>query len=372
MTLAWERLAGRSVVLTLTPNPTIDRVVFCRDFRLGTVVRAEREMVIPSGKGVDASLVIHELGGDTVVLGLVAGLQGRLHEDLLDEWGIAHDMVPASGETRMAIVLVDLSADEQSTISAPTLIAREDSLEQLLGRVERHARRSWGLICAGSLPPGLPEDSYAHLVRAARSCGLATLLDTSGTALRLGVRGLPDVLKINVHELQALSNVAWLHNSGLSRSRVCAQRGFAIPGRLPTRIANPLRALILDLLSLEALQEPSSEAKALREWLSDRLGEWASEAIVITLGRQGALAVTTEGAFRVRPPSVPAVNTAGAGDALDAGIMLARSRGAGWPAALALGTAAAASVVMNEGTAICRREQVEEMLSQVRVEVLKD
>jgi 1-phosphofructokinase family hexose kinase len=314
------------MILTLTPNPTIDRVIFCRGFRLGGVVRAERETVVPSGKGVDASLVIHELGGDTLALGLSAGLNGRLHAGLLDEWGIAHDMASASGETRMAIVLVDLAVNEQSTISAPTLTAREDSLERLLDRVERHARRSWGLICGGSLPPGLPEDSYARLIRAARARGLVTLLDTSGTALRLGVRGLPHVLKVNGRELRALDDVPW----------TCELDG-----------------------------DPS----ALGEWLGGRLGEWASEAIVITLGGRGALAATTGGTCRVMPPRVPEVNTAGAGDALGAGILLARSRGQNWPAALALGAAAAASVVMNEGTAICRREQVEELLPHVQVEV---
>jgi tagatose 6-phosphate kinase len=317
--------------LTLTPNPTIDRVIFCRDFRLGTVVRAERETVIPSGKGVDASLVIHALGGHTVVLGLSAGLNGRLHEGLLDEWGIAHDMVPACGETRMAIVLVDLAVNEQSTISAPTLAAREQSLQHLLGRVEGHAERAWGLICAGSLPPGLPGDSYAHLLCGARERGLVTLLDTSGAALRLGVRGRPHILKINLIELQAL--------------------GDHVPA------ADPSSGLPLDVALLS-------------ERLAGRLGDWAREAIVITLGHQGALAVTKEGAYWVHPPQVPVVNTAGAGDALDAGIMLARSRGADWPAALALGTAAAASVVMNEGTAICRKEQVEELMPQVQVDAL--
>ena len=104
--------------------------------------------------------------------------------------------------------------------------------------------------------------------------------------------------------------------------------------------------------------------------MAARLGEWASEAIVVTLGEQGALAVTTGGTWLVRPPVVPVVNTAGAGDALDAGIMMARSKGRGWPAALTMGTAAAASVVMNEGTAICRREQVEELMSRVQVMVL--
>ena len=97
------------------------------------------------------------------------------------------------------------------------------------------------------------------------------------------------------------------------------------------------------------------------------MGEWASEALIVTLGELGALAVTLEGGFHARPPEVRVVNTAGAGDALNGGIMLARSRGDGWSAALALGTVAAASVVMNEGTGVCRREQVEELFPQVQV-----
>ena len=59
--------------------------------------------------------------------------------------------------------------------------------------------------------------------------------------------------------------------------------------------------------------------------------------------------------------------TAGCGDAISGGLMLARSRGQDWPDALALGTAAAASVLTTGGTGICRREQVEELLPQVQV-----
>jgi fructose-1-phosphate kinase PfkB-like protein len=51
--------------------------------------------------------------------------------------------------------------------------------------------------------------------------------------------------------------------------------------------------------------------------------------------------------------------------------MLARSQGADWPAALALGTAAGTSVVMNDGTAICRRKEVEALLPRVRVKELR-
>lgn len=313
------------MILTLTPNPTIDRTIFVRNFRLGAIVRGERETVAPSGKAVDASLVIHELGGDTVALGLSAGFTGRWHTGLLDEWGIANDFIPALGETRTAVVLVDLAVKDQSTISASTLSATKEHLSQLLALLDIYAEQAWGVIYAGSLPPGLPLDSYAHLVRHARQQGLVTLLDSSGEALRQGVGGLPHVLKVNYEELQMLDPAALA----------------AMPG--------------------------AGEVAELAKRLTGRLNEWASNALIVTLGERGALAVTSEGRYYAHPPQVPVVSTAGAGDALSGGIMLARSRGADWPAALKLGTAAAASVLMNEGTAICRREQVERLVPQVKV-----
>lgn len=322
------------LILTLTPNPTIDRTIFVRNFRLGTVIRAEREVVTPSGKGVDASLVIHELGGTTMAIGLNAGLTGRLLAGMLDERGIPYDFVPAHGETRMAIVLVDLAVGNQSTISAPTLTGTPGHLAQLLERLSCHAEKAWGVICAGSLPPGLPADSYAHLICRARQCGLVTLLDTSGEALRCGVAGQPHILKINQHELRELER-------GVTRAPYAA--------------------------GSEASRLTPGEITALARKLKARLGKWAGEALIITLGEQGALLVSSGGSYHAQPPKVPVVNTAGAGDALNAGLLLKRSAGADWPTALRLGVTAAASVVANEGTAICRRAQVEELLSRVHV-----
>lgn len=307
------------MILTVTPNPTIDRAIFCRQFRLGAVVRAEREVITPCGKGVNAAMAIHELGGDTLAVGLKAGLTGEAHASLLDELGIKHDLVPAEGETRTLIVLVDLAAGQQSSISAPTLRATPEHLAQMTARLAGHAPDAWGLICGGSLPPGLPVDSYAHLVRWGRQQGLVTLLDSSGEPLRHGVAGRPHILKINRRELASLD------------------------------------------------AEAAGDAADLAAKLQGRLGAWASEALVVTLGERGTVAVTREGSYHALPPEVPVTNTAGAGDALGGGLMLAHNRRAGWPAALALGTAAAASVLMNEGTGICRRAQVEELLPRVRV-----
>lgn len=326
------------MILTVTPNPTIDRIVFVRNFRLGAIVRGEREIVTPSGKGVDSSLVIHELGGATLALGLNAGHSGYLLTKMLDDWKIPHDFVPASGETRTAIVLVDEAVNRQSTISAPTLTATEEDFSRLLAQLARHATRTWGVICAGSLPPGLPPDSYAQLIRQARQHELVTLLDTSGEALRQGVAGPPHILKINQQELRQLA-------PGLVRNVHPDTEQGGQQADIPT----------------------TADVVELAQRLIDRLREWASDALIITLGSRGTLAVTTEGCYYARPPEVPVVNTAGAGDALNGGILLARGRGDDWPAALALATAAAASTVMHEGTAICYREEVDELLPQVQV-----
>jgi len=310
-------------ILSVTPNPAIDRVIFVRNFHLGAVVRADRQTVTPCGKGVNASMVIHELGGDTVALGLTAGLTGEQHMRLLDELGVAYSFLPTEGEARMQMVLVDKAAGQQSTISTQSMRASPDDLAQLLGLVDRHAEKSWGLLCGGALPPGLPRDSYAQIIHRAREHRLLTLLDSSGDGLRFGLDGFPHILKINLDEL------AMLDKKAASAIQAGAQNGI--------------------------------------RYLSHRLGDWASDALIITLGANGVLAVTPQAGYAAQALEVPPVNTAGAGDAMAGAIMLSRSRGDGWSKALALGIAAAASVVMTEGTGICHREEVERLVQQVEV-----
>lgn len=314
-------------ILSVTPNPAIDRVVFVRNFRFDAVIRAEREAVTPCGKGVNASMVVHELGGDTLALGLAAGLIGEHHRRLLDELGVPHDFLPARGETRMQTILVDEAIGQQSSIVAQTMCATPAHLNGLIGLVKTHIEGAWGLMCGGSLPTGFPCDGYAHIIRSARELGLVTLLDSSGDGLRYGASGYPHILKANLVELATLDEDA----------ATAIQQGIETG----------------------------------RDYLARYLGSWASDALIVTLGARGVLALTTEGDFVAESLDVPVVNTAGAGDAVSGGIMLSRSRGASWQEALALGTAAAASVLLNEGTGICKRQEVEAMLPKVEVHKLE-
>ena len=319
------------MILTITANPTIDRVIFVHNFAMQDIVRAEREVISPSGKGNDVALVLHALGAPTLAISLNAGYSGQMMTALMADRGLPCRWIAAGGETRFTAVIVDVADGRQSTILAPTLHAGPEHLEQLVSVVVEESSQSWGVVCAGSLPPGLPSMAWAELLQAGRAQGLITLLDSSGVGLRYGLAGLPHILKINGRELGEL----------------CQELDIA----LPTWHAP------------DALGE-------LATFLHGRLGQWASDALVVTFGAQGALAVTVDEAIYAPAPQVPFVSAAGAGDAVAAGLMLARRRGQSWADALRLGVAAGSSVVMNEGTAVCTAAQVNDLLAQVQVREL--
>ena len=84
-----------------------------------------------------------------------------------------------------------------------------------------------------------------------------------------------------------------------------------------------------------------------------------SEAVVVSLGPQGALLVTADEEARIVPPTVKRQSTVGAGDSMVAAITLKRALGAGWLEAARYGVAAGTAATMNQGTELCRRQDVE-------------
>ncbi len=188
------------MILTVTPNPSLDRTYEVPSLDRGEVIRATGERMDPGGKGVNVSRAVSAAGRRTVAVLPLGGAPGALVADLLDAQGIEVAPVPVAGATRSNIALAE--ADGVLTkINAPgpELTAAEQEL--LLETVRRQSRDADWIACCGSLPRGLAPSWYAELVARAHAAGVRIALDTSGPALIEALREHPDVVKPNAEEL---------------------------------------------------------------------------------------------------------------------------------------------------------------------------
>jgi 1-phosphofructokinase family hexose kinase len=308
--------------LTVTPNSSLDRVIFIDQFVPGGTARTDRVVNAVGGKGFDTSVVLRALGQPTTGLGFVAGKIGRELEEMLLVRGIQPDLLWVDGETRISYVIVETGQKRHSHITAGRYSVSLDDLDRFFTRFQQLLPHSVWAIAAGSLPAGAPPDFYARLARFARQAGVPYLVDCFGEPARLTLDVPPTVLKMNRGEL---NQTFGLQAKSLSEVHAAAHELFR----------------------------------------RHRL-----ENLVITLGTDGLLAVTAEGAFLARAPLQEEVNAAGSGDAASAAIAWQRSLGSPWPLTLQWAAAAGAAVVLTEGTAECLWQDVDRIFREVEVCIL--
>lgn len=190
------------MILTLTLNPAVDQTAWVERLVPGTVHHVLRTHIDPGGKGINVSRMAHRLGWPTVAFGLLAGDVGNMVERSLESEKVQHHFIRIPGETRVNVTVVDKSSGEASSFYGPGPQVPEDSLADFSTLVRFWLQGGRVLVLAGSLPPGAPKDTYAGYIRAAHEAGVQTILDTHGSALRIGLEAKPDLIKPNVEEAE--------------------------------------------------------------------------------------------------------------------------------------------------------------------------
>ncbi|MHC5702378.1 1-phosphofructokinase [Streptomyces tirandamycinicus] len=188
------------MILTVTPNPSLDRTYEIPNLERGTVLRATGERMDPGGKGVNVSRAVAAAGHRTVAVLPLGGAPGALVADLLAGQGIETAPVQIAGTTRSNIALAE-SDGTLTKINAPGPELTPDESRALLSAVAAHARTADWIVCSGSLPRGLTPSWYAELVTRAHESGARVALDTSGPFLTAALFARPDVVKPNAVEL---------------------------------------------------------------------------------------------------------------------------------------------------------------------------
>jgi 1-phosphofructokinase len=261
------------MIITVTPNPSVDRAFELATLEVGEVNRALRTQVDAGGKGINVSRVLTQNGVESVAVFPVGGPDGRLLVSELEAAGVSAHPVPVSGAIRSNITLADASGDT-TKINAPGPQLTDDEQDAILAAVDERIREGTRyVVAAGSVPEGVPASFVVRIGELAASRGVPFALDTSGAPLVEAVKaGGLAVVKPNDIELAELVG-----------------RGLSTVGEI---------------------------RDAAREILAN-----GSEAVLVSLGAHGALLVTADGCWWAGGDPVVPVSTVGAGDSTLSGYL---------------------------------------------------
>ncbi|CRM53084.1 Tagatose-6-phosphate kinase [Pseudomonas sp. 37 R 15] len=206
-------------ILTLTLNPALDLTVRLARLEPGAVNRSETLITHAAGKGVNVAQVLADLGHEVSVGGFLGADNPQAFEALIASRGFGDSFIRVPGETRSNIKIAEQDG-RVTDINAPGPLVSAQAQEELLKMITLVGPEFDAVVVAGSLPRGVSPQWFQALIEQLKNLGLKVALDTSGEALRAGLKAGPWMVKPNTEELaQALDNatdaIRQLHQQGV-------------------------------------------------------------------------------------------------------------------------------------------------------------
>jgi len=302
-------------IVTLTINPAVDASSSADRVRAVHKVRTTNERFDPGGGGINAARVIQELGGRAFAVYLAGGTSGNVLDELLDELGLVYHRCHIKQPTRVSHVVYETDSGKEFrfTPTGPTVEEGEwRAALEFLDILDFDY-----LLASGSLPPGIADDFYLRVERLASAKGARLVADTSGAPLKRLLQHGAHLVKPSVGELESV-------------------------------VGEPLR-----------------EPAALEAAAKDIVARGRVDMLSVTLGRDGALLVTSDFARRLPSPDVDVKSAVGAGDSFLAAMTLSLARGQDPWHAFADGIAAGAATAMTPGTELCHRDDIRRLRKEL-------
>ena len=306
------------MILTVTLNAAIDKRYVVEEVRTGEVNRVKECVYTPGGKGLNVSKPAAIYGAEVTATGFVGGHAGHYIEDALEPFGIKSAFYHMEAESRSCINIWDEKNQLQTEFLEPGFTVTEADFERFLEYFQGLAADADVVTISGSVPKGLDGTAYQRMVKLVREAGKPVILDTSGKLLEQGIEAAPTMIKPNLDEIRMLTG------------KDCTD---------PEEIIEAAKVL---------------HGRGIR-------------IVTVSLGGDGAVVVSDEGAYRARVPRIHAVNTVGCGDSMTAGFALGLSEGLSIKETLRKASAVSAAAAMREETGFFVKEDMERLLPQIEI-----
>ncbi|NLN74849.1 MAG: 1-phosphofructokinase family hexose kinase [Armatimonadetes bacterium] len=306
------------MISSITLNPCIDKTVYVDKLACYDTNRITKVEIDAGGKGINCSRMIKELGGTTTALAFLGGETGDYVKFVLDRRGVGSVVVETAVETRTNICIEEKSNTPPTTLNEPGGPIEHKELVELFERAKDLARESSFMVIGGSVPLGVNPDVKRVLIQIAMAGGAKAVLDADGDAFTEGIKAKPFMIKPNIDEAQRLLNKTFESKSDVARAAL-------------------------------------------------ELSRTGIELVIISLGKQGAVACYEGSIYDAATPQVEPKSTIGSGDSLIAGVVYGLEQGLKIEECLALGCASGAATALSDGTDIGKKEDVDRLIGEARV-----
>lgn len=261
------------MIYTVTFNPSLDYIISMKDFQLGKTNRTCAEQMLPGGKGINVSTVLHNLDIENTALGFTAGFTGKELLRKMKDIGFQSDFIHLDhGCSRINIKLKDFDGTE---INGQGPSIDQEATRQLMKKLEK-LQPGDILVLAGSIPESMPDSIYRDILATLDGRGILYVVDATKNLLLNVLEYHPFLIKPNNHELGEIFHIT------------LAARDEVVP-------------------------------------YARKLQERGARNVLVSMAGEGAVLVAENGEVHMQPaPKGTLVNAVGAGDSMVAGFV------AGW------------------------------------------
>lgn len=303
-------------IVTLTVNPALDKNTTFQGLVAEHKIRCSTPHYDAGGGGVNVSKAIHRLGGKSLCMITSGGSSGQKLEKLIGQEGIETEVISVENPTRENLIALETGSNAQYRFGFPGEPLSRHEIEAVLSSVRKHKPRF--LVASGSLNEGMPQDFYQKVAAIAKENGSKFIADTSGEPLEKILEIGAYLIKPNIGELARLTN----------------------SDRLDVDEAETAARKIIDAGKVEI--------------------------VVVSLGPQGAIAVSKDETLHMPAPHVKKRSTVGAGDSMVGGMVRALSQDLPLRQVLQWGVACGSAATMNDGTQLFKAEDAERLFEWLR------
>src|SRR5215831_10879927 len=170
------------MILAVSLNPALDVTHHVAGVDWSGVNRPRQVTVAPGGKALNVARTLRALGSEVLVIGLAGGVTGEAVRAGLAGSGVPGRFTPIAGETRRTFAVVDTRSHDTALFNEPGPAVADGEYREFLVMYENALPGCDAVVLSGSLPPGLPPDTYAGLAARAAAVAVPVVLDAGGPA----------------------------------------------------------------------------------------------------------------------------------------------------------------------------------------------